>query len=77
MEFLFEFNDKLIRKMFFYKTFSKETFNYKKFSSTQLLVDNIILSGNHKKKEINKKKDALKKSIIFRLLTNNQSKKNF
>ena len=77
MEFLFEFNDKLIRKMFFYKNFSKETFNYKKFSSTQLLVDNIILSGNHKKKEINKKKDALKKSIIFRLLTNNQSKKIF
>jgi len=49
MEFLLEFNDKMIKKMFFYKTFSKETFNYKKFSSRKSLIDNIILQGNFKK----------------------------
>ena len=74
MEFLLEFNDKMIKKMFFYKTFSKETFNYKKFSSRKSLIDNIILQGNFKKKVINKKKDILKKNIILRLLTNNESK---
>ena len=74
MEFLLEFNDKLIKQMFYYKTCSKETFNYKKFSSTKALIATLILQGNFKKKVINKKKDILKKNIIFRLLTNNESK---
>jgi hypothetical protein len=73
MEFLLEFNDKLIKQMFYYKTCSKETFNYKKFSSTKTLIATSILQGNFKKKVINKKKDILKKNIIFRLLTNNES----
>jgi hypothetical protein len=74
MEFLLEFNGKMIKKMFFYRTFSKETFNYKKFSSKKSLIDNITLQGYFKKKVINKKKDILKKNIILRLLTNNESK---
>ena len=65
MEFLLEFNDKLIKQMFYYKTCSKETFNYKKFSSTKALVGTLILQGNFKKKVINKKKDILKKILFF------------
>ena len=67
MEFLLEFNDKMIKKMFFYKTFSKETFNYKKFSSRKSLIDNIILQGNLKKKVINKKKRYFKKKYYFKI----------
>lgn len=77
MEFIIEFNNKLIKRMFFYKTFSKETFNYKKFSSKKSLINKIILQGNFNKRVTNKKKDILKKNIILRLLTNNLSKEIF
>lgn len=75
MKFLFEFNNRLIKKMFFYKNFSKETFSYKKFTSNKYLVDKIILQGDFKKKVVINKKDILKKNIILQLISNNFSKK--
>lgn len=77
MQFIIEFNNKLIKKMFFYKNFSNETFNYKKFSSKKSLIDKIVLQSSFQKRVINKKKDILKKNIILRLLTNNISKEIF
>ena len=71
MKFLVEYNNQLIKKMFFYKNCSKETFNYKKFSSNKFLIDKIILQGNFKRKVVTKKKDVLKKNIILQLISNN------
>jgi hypothetical protein len=73
MEFIVDFNNKLIKRMFFYKNFSKEGFNYKKFSSNKSLIHKIVLEGCFKTKVIMKKKNILKKNIILQLLTNNKS----
>ena len=73
MQFLVDFNNKLVKRMFFYKNFSKETFNYKKFSSNKSLINKIIIEGNFKKRVVMKKKDILKKNVILQLLTNNSS----
>ena len=72
MQFLVDFNNKLVKRMFFYKNFSKETFNNKKFSSNKSLISKIIVEGNFKNRVIMKKKDILKKSIILQLLTKNK-----
>ena len=73
MQFVVNFNEKLIKRMFFYKTFSKEAFNYKKFSSKKSLIAKIIIGGDFKKRVVIKKKDILKKNVILQLLSNGTS----
>lgn len=65
MQFLVDFNNKLVKRMFFYKNFSKETFNYKKFSSNKSLINKIIIEGNFKKRVVMKKKRYFKKKCYF------------
>jgi hypothetical protein len=70
MEFLVDFNDKLIKRMLFYKNVSLETFNYKKFSSNKSLVEKVVLEGCFKTKFVMRKKDILKQNLVLQLLTN-------
>jgi len=71
MNFLVDFNNKLVKRMVFYKDFSNESFNNKSFSSNKCVINNILLEGSIKKRVLVNKKDILKKNIILRLLTNN------
>jgi hypothetical protein len=73
MEFIVDFNNKLIKRMFFYKNFSDESFHYKKFNSNKSLIQKIVLEGCFKTKIAMNKKNLLKKNVILQLLTNNKS----
>jgi hypothetical protein len=73
MDFITDLNDKLIKRMFFYRRVSSETFDYKKFSSNKSLIHKIVLEGRFKTKVVINKKNILKKNIILQLLTNNKS----
>lgn len=73
MNFVVDFNNNLVKRMFFYRSFSEETFNLKKFNSKKKIIDKINLEGSFKVKKVIKKKDILKKNIILRILTNNSS----
>ena len=73
MEFIVDFNDRLIRRMFFYRNVSEETFSYKRFSSNRFSIHKIILESCFKTNADIKKKSILKKNIILQLMTNNKS----
>ena len=74
MQFVIDFNNKLVNRMFFYKNFSNETFKFKKFTSNKSLIKKIILEGKFKRKVVLTKKDILKKSIVLQLLSKNKPK---
>jgi ribosomal protein L5 len=73
MEFIVAFNDKLMRRMVFYKSVPEEAFNYKQFRSTKSLIQKIVLEGCFKTKAVTGKKDVLKKSTLLLLLTNTKN----
>jgi hypothetical protein len=74
MEFIVDFNDKLIKRMIFYKNASEETFSYKRFSLNKFSVQKVVLESGFKTNTAIKKKSILKKSIILQLMTNNKSR---
>ena len=73
MNFMVDYNNNLIKRMFFYKTFSRETFKYKDFCSKKNIIEKINLESKFKDKIIIKKKDIIKKNMILQALTNNYS----
>jgi hypothetical protein len=73
MEFLVNFNNKLVKRMFFYRSSSIKTFNYKTFSSNKSLIHKILLQSRFRKKASVVKKTLLKNNAILQLLTNNKT----
>ena len=74
MNFIANFNEKLIKKMYFYKISSIEDFNFKGFNSKKTLVKDVFFENKFHRNTPFLKKESLKNSVILKAISNSKIK---
>ena len=74
MNFIANFNEKLIKKMYFYKTSLNEDFNFKNFNSKKTFVKDIFFENKFYKNNSFLRKESLKNGVILKAISNSNIK---